>query len=377
MEQTKCGAGMSEQETTNDLEQASNLPVSNQSTFLAMLWIGFYTTILNIFTLTIFRFWGRTHFRRRLWADTKIGDDNLEYTGRGMELFIGFVIAIFTLMIPFVGSLILAQLFLEPVFLGIVFFVLYIALFIIIGIAIFLARRYHLSRSRYRSIRFAQTGSATGYGFAAFGYGLLTAITLGWFGPESRIRLSRRMWANAYYGNERFAFIDTPEAMAEPVYKSFAVAWVGGIVAYFGWIAWLVLSAGGSEFDPATTQDPAFVLKLYASLIPVLLIIGIAVAWHEAVMIRRIVKSLSVGGLKLSSRISTWDIIELVITNMLLLIVTLGFGYMAIQMRVWKRIANRMELDGEIDFAAIKQNEDQAPSQGEGLADGLDIVSNF
>ena len=368
---------MSDQGLINGLEQGSDLPVGNRSGFFPMLWIGFYTTILNILTLTVFRFWGRTHFRRRLWADTSIGDNSLEYTGRGMELFIGFVIAIFTLMVPFVGILVLGQLFLTPVLLGVVFFFAYLFLFVIIGIAIFLARRYHLSRSRFRGIRFAQTGSATGYGFAAFGYGLLTAITLGWFGPESRIRLSRRMWANAYYGNERFAFTDTPEALAEPVYKSFALAWVGGLIAYIGWIGWLMMSAGGAEFDPSTTQDVEFIIKLYISLIPFALIIGLAMAWHEAVMIRRIVKSLSVGGLKLSSRISTWDIIELVITNILLLIITLGFGHMAIQMRVWKRIANRMDLDGEIDFAAIKQNEDQAPSQGEGLADGLDLVSNF
>lgn len=342
-----------------------------------MLWIGFYTTILNIFTLTIFRFWGRTHFRRRLWADTSIGEESLEYTGRGMELFIGFIIAIFTLMVPFVGAVLAAQLLLGPELFVLVLIPLYLFLFIIIGIAIFLARRYHLSRTRYRGIRFAQTGSSIGYGFAAFGYGLLTAITIGWFGPEARIRLSRRMWDNAYFGNEKFSFTNNAEATAEPVYASFAVAWVGGLIGYIGWIAWLTVSMGGEDFDPAATQDVEFIIRLYASLIPVALFIGLAMAWHEAVMIRRIVKSLEVGGVRMSSKISTFDIIELTITNILLLIFTLGFGFMAVQMRVWKRIANRMSLEGEIDFATIKQNEHMAPSQGEGLADGLDIVSNF
>ncbi len=357
--------------------RGDTLPVGNRSTILAMLWIGFYTTILNIFTLTIFRFWGRTHFRRRLWADTFVGDDSIEYTGRGLELFIGFVIAIFTLMVPFVGAVVAAQLLLGPEMLVLVIIPLYLALFVIIGIAIFLARRYHLSRTRYRGIRFAQTGSAIGYGFAAFGYGILTAITLGWFGPEARIRLSRRMWDNAYFGSEKFSFANTEEAMREPVYASFAVAWVGGILAYGVWVAWLTLEMGGSDFDPAATQDVEFIVRLYLSMIPLIIFIGLALAWHEAVMIRRIIKSLEVGGLRMSSRISTFDIIELTITNVLLLIVTLGFGFMSVQMRVWRRVANRMSLDGEIDFATIKQNEHMAPSQGEGLADGLDIISNF
>jgi uncharacterized membrane protein YjgN (DUF898 family) len=371
---------MSETEaTTTSAVRGNALPVGNQSKILAMLWIGFYTTILNIFTLTIFRFWGRTHFRRRLWADTSVGADALEYTGRGMELFIGFVIAIFTLMLPFVGAIVAAQLLLGPELLVLVLIPLYLFLFIVIGIAIFLARRYHLSRTRYRGVRFSQTGSATGYGMATFGYGLLTAITLGWFGPEARIRLSRRMWDNAYYGSEKFQFTDNADARSEPVYASFAVAWVGTLIAYFGWIGMIAMMMAGAEgeFDPSTTQDLEFLGMIYLSFIPVIIIIGLAVAWHEAVMIRRIVKSLEVGGLKLSSRISTFDIIELTITNVFLLIFTLGFGFMAVQMRVWKRIANRISLDGEIDFAAIKQSEDKAPSQGEGLADGLDIISNF
>lgn len=369
-------------ESAGAVERGANLPVGNKSKILAMLWIGFYTTILNIFTLTIFRFWGRTHFRRRLWADTHIGDDTLEYTGRGMELFIGFVIAIFTLMLPFVGVIVAAQLFLGPELLGLVLLPLYLFLFIIIGVAIFLARRYHLSRTRYRGVRFAQTGSATGYGMATFGYGLLTAITLGWFAPEARLRLSRRMWDNAYFGSEKFSFQPTEEASREPVYASFALAWVGGFVGYIALLGFvfapaIIAASQGQEPDPADFESVEFLIRLYGSSIVFAIVVGLAMAWHEAVMIRRIVKSLHVGGLKLSSRISTWDIIELTITNVLLFIFTLGFGFMAVQMRVWKRIANRMSLDGEIDFAAIKQNQDEAPSQGEGLADGLDIVSNF
>lgn len=372
-----AGTPVTEEGAPSGPTRGADLPIGNRSKILVMLWIGFYTTILNIFTLTIFRFWGRTQFRRRLWADTYAGDETIEYTGRGMELFVGFLIAIFTLMLPFVGAVVAAQLLLGPELIAVVIIPLYLALFVVIGIAIFLARRYHLSRTRYRGIRFAQTGSSIGFGFAMFGYGLLTAITLGWFGPEARIRLSRKMWDKAYYGSEKFSFTNNEEAAKEPVYASFAVAWVGGLLAYGVWAFWLISSMGGADFDPSTTQDVEFILRLYVSMIPLIIFIGLAMAWHEAVMIRRIVKSLDVAGLRFSSRMSTFDIIELTITNVLLLIFTLGFGFMAVQMRVWKRIANRMSVDGEIDFAAIKQNEAEAPRQGEGLADGLDIISNF
>lgn len=364
-------------EQTGD-ETTTDLSIKNQSNILAMLWIGFYTTILNIFTLTIFRFWGRTHFRRRLWADTSVGGEPLEYTGRGLELFIGFVIAIFTFMLPFIGALLAAQLFLGAIMLGVVVTLLYLFMFVVVGAAIYLARRYHLSRTRFRGIRFAQTGSAWGYGFAVLGYTILALVTFGWAGPYARLRLSRMLWSKAYFGSEQFRFENTEEAQREPVYLSFALAWVGTIVLYGAWVVWLVMGMGGSPEEMATaTQDVEFILKLYLSLIPLILLLSLFIAWHEAVMIRKIVKSLSVANARFSGRIGTWDIIELAITNTLLIVFTLGIGVMAAQMRVWKRIANRMSLEGEVDFAAIKQNEDAAPKSGEGLADGLDLVSNF
>lgn len=107
------------------------------------------------------------------------------------------------------------------------------------------------------------------------------------------------------------------------------------------------------------------------------LVIAVFVSWHFAVVTRRITKSLSLDGLAFSSRLSTFDIVELSITNTLLIIFTLGVGLMAAQMRMWKRLAKRMVLTGALDFAAIEQSSVDAPKQGEGLADGLDLVSNF
>jgi uncharacterized membrane protein YjgN (DUF898 family) len=253
---------------------------------------------------------------------------------------------------------------------------IYLMLFVIVGVAIFLARRYHLSRTTYRGIRFAQTGSAWGYGFAAFGYGILTVLTLGWFAPAMQIRLSRRMWSNAWYGGVKFRFEDTPEAKREPVYLSFALAWVGGVAAYGLWGFWIATS-GLFQATDAVQPDMRAIGMIYLSMIPLILVIAVFVSWHFAVMTRRITKSLRLEGVSFGSRLSTFDIVELTITNLFLVVFTLGIGVMAAQMRVWKRLANRLVLSGSIDFSAIEQSSANAPKQGEGLADGLDLVSNF
>lgn len=354
------------------------LRIENTSKFGRMFWIGTYTTLLSIVTLTIFRFWGRTNFRRQLWSDTTIGGEPLEYTGTGKELFIGFFIAIFTLMLPFIGLLVAAQALLADVGLALAVIAIYLVFFWLIGVAVYLARRYHLSRTRFRGIRFAQTGSAVSYGFQYFGWLFATLLTLGWLAPLMRIDLSKKLWEGAYFGSEKFQFLKTPEAKSEPVYTSFALSYLGMIAIYAGWFIFLQVTMGLDQLAEETLfLDLMNVVLFYGSLFAFGFIGAFFYSWHEAVMVRRIVKSIHLQGTPLSSRISMMDILVLTLTNGLIVVFTLGLGIMVAQMRVWKKIANTMSVAGPIDLAAIAQTTEEGPSQGEGLADGLDLVSNF
>ena len=49
---------------------------------------------LMILTLGWSRFWGRTRLRRYLWNHFAILGDRFEYRGRGIELFVGFVLVL-------------------------------------------------------------------------------------------------------------------------------------------------------------------------------------------------------------------------------------------------------------------------------------------
>ncbi|MEO1043524.1 MAG: DUF898 family protein [Pseudomonadota bacterium] len=359
---------------TDNTEGAPVLHVANASRIRRMLWIGFYTFALNILTLTLFRFWGRTHFRRQLWSDTTIGDDALEYTGRGIELFIGFLIATFTIMIPTVVLLLLAQLLLGETGALIAIFILYFGLFWLMGVAVFLVRRYLISRTRYRGVRFEQRGSAITYGWRAFGYLFATALTLGWLSPFVRLRLSKYMWDNAYFGSEKIHFEETEEAKSEPVYKSFAVMWVGGIVLYTLFVTIMFNAMSAVEL---ATGHIGVVLKFYGAGLVLGVLFALFAAWYQAVMTRKIVKSLSIAGVKASCDLTAIQLLRVWFLGVLLSIVTLGIGSLAFNMMIWRLIANHIRFDGEIDFEAIEQAASTGPSQGEGIADGLDIGSAF
>ena len=131
----------------------------------------FVNLLLQILTLGIFRFWARTRERRFLWSHVSLGEDRLEYTGRGLELFLGFLIVMIVL-IP-IGAIFqglsLAVGDSEP---GIIIVtVLYITgLMFLIHLAIYRTRRYRLSRTLWRGIRGTLTGSPVRYALVAMAW---------------------------------------------------------------------------------------------------------------------------------------------------------------------------------------------------------------
>ncbi len=54
---------------------------------------------LELVTVGFYRFWLATDIRRHLWSNTYIDGDAAEYTGRGKELLLGFLIAM-AILVP-------------------------------------------------------------------------------------------------------------------------------------------------------------------------------------------------------------------------------------------------------------------------------------
>lgn len=353
----------------------SSWRVEQRSKLLSFVWLGVWTNLVTLLTLTLFRFWQRTLFRRKLWGETTINDEPLEYIGKGSELFFGFLIALLVLGLPPALGFFLIQQFLGPIWVGVYVSVLYLFLFVLIGVAIFLARRYQLSRTMWRGVRFRQTGSAWAYSFAAIGYGILTGLTFGWFGPVARLRLARRMWKDVLYGDMPFSWDEEPPGPKEPVYLSFALSWFGFVLPYIG----LIVAIIALRFNP--TPEAGFDIAKLGAVYAIAFGFGIVyllfAAWHEAVMFRRVTQSLSIGTVRLRSHFSTWDYLGAAFGGVLITVLTLGFGFMAAQMLLWRTVANRLELEGALDIDAIQQAEGRGPRTGEGLADAFDLSGGF
>src|SRR6202044_3485092 len=120
---------------------------------------------LLMFTLGLYRFWFATDVRRFLWSNTEIKGDTLEYTGLATELLVGFLFAV-AILVPLYMAFALVALELDmvavtPALIG-------FALLALLGeYALYRARRYRLTRTVFRGLRFDQHGSPWRYALYA------------------------------------------------------------------------------------------------------------------------------------------------------------------------------------------------------------------
>ena len=124
--------------------------------------------MLELFTLGFYRFWLATDMRRHLWSHTSADGDAPEYTGTAKELLIGFLFAL-AILVPiylvyfFIG--LEAERFQAFASIPLVVF------FYLFTNSLYRARRYRMTRTVWRGVRFGMGGSGWAYAWrAAFGY---------------------------------------------------------------------------------------------------------------------------------------------------------------------------------------------------------------
>jgi uncharacterized membrane protein YjgN (DUF898 family) len=133
--------------------------------------------LLELITFGFYRFWLATNIRRHLWTNISVDGDALEYAGTGRELLIGFLFAL-AILVPIYFAYFAIGIEAErwKAFASIPFGIIFYGLY---QFAIFRARRYQLTRTLWRGVRFWMTGSGLAYMARAMGWTLLTVLTLG------------------------------------------------------------------------------------------------------------------------------------------------------------------------------------------------------
>jgi len=330
--------------------------------------------LLNLVTLTLYRFWGKTEVRRRLWSSIHLNDEPFEYTGRGKELFLGFLFALTVIGLPFLIVIFGAQ-FLAPGLAGLIILPFYVFLSFLLGYGRFTAFRYIASRTSWRGVRFQLTGSPRSYGWNYMGYVWLSAVTLGWFWPAADRRLAGPLWDGLRFGDRPFRF-RIEDARKEKVYGAYALGWVCMFVAYFflmgalvAIMAPLVKANGGKPAEP--TLD--IIIQIYALTGAFALVYAVVFAPFQAAMLRSVAAGIGHDELRFKVRVKWYELAWMSLSNFVLLTFSLGFLMPFVEARVSRFLFDRLEISGTADLDGIGQAADLGPRTGEGLADAFGI----
>jgi uncharacterized membrane protein YjgN (DUF898 family) len=197
--------------------------------------------LLELVTFGFYRFWVTTDIRRYLWSHTEVDGDAFEYTGRASELLIGFLLAMAIL-----GPLFLAYFVLGLEFERVKAFAslpLYLVLIAFGQFAAYRARRYRLTRTVWRGVRFWMTGSGWSYAWRSMLWGLLLGPTIGLAYPWRWAALERFKLRHTLYGTLPGRF----EATGGHLFRRVWWIWLLGILPFAllfgGAIALIVMQA--------------------------------------------------------------------------------------------------------------------------------------
>ncbi|MEY3292362.1 MAG: hypothetical protein RJB12_133 [Pseudomonadota bacterium] len=335
--------------------------------------------LLNLITLTLYRFWGKTEVRQRVWRGIRLNDEAFEYTGRGVELFIGFLLALLVIGLPFLIVIFGIQ-FTQHWAFGLALLPLYVGLFWLWGFGVFSAFRYMASRTTWRGVRFRLKGSASAYAWNYLLAIFLGGLTAGWFWPHAERQLASRVWEELRFGDRRLRFrMERSERFG--IYGPFALGWFGTLVGYIALSAVLVAAAmaAGPSLQPSADGQPPvpsvlFTLMVYAVILAVSPIFLLIWAPYQAALLRSIAAGVTLDKSTFTLNVKAIPLWWLTVTNLFALLVSLGFLMPWVQARTARFLIQRLESTGTARLDLARQAE-RGPGSGEGLADAFGFSS--
>jgi uncharacterized membrane protein YjgN (DUF898 family) len=374
---------------------------------------------LLLCTLGIYRFWLTTDIRRFLWSNTELAGETFEYTGTARELLLGFLIAL-AILVPLYAVLFILTL--DAGTIGALSGSISFVLLTFLGhYAVYRARRYRLTRTVYRGVRFHQSGSAVRYGICALFWWTLIVLTLGLAYPFAQSRLERYKMRHTFFGDLSGRF----EGSGWSLFLRGVVLWcitilplAYGLIAMLGSIDWKTIGDATSSDDWLTGLGAASVVGVL-TLTWTLLAIAILYPLFQAITWRWWASGLRFGDVVVTSRLRNVQVlgvygrflaytllftIAAAIVGMIviLLFVSLlgglettrnealatvaGVGFYAVAMLgystiyqatvklgLWRCLSESLELSGLAALDRVSAAGQASSPVGEGLADALNV----
>ena len=287
--------------------------------------------LLSLLTFGLYLPWAKTARRQYMWQNIEIAGHRLRYHGTGKELFVGYAKVVLGYLIFVATPIGATKLLGKPV--GITVQVLLsLALAVLIPFAIWGSRRYLLSRTTWRGIRF-RLGDGTGREAKRFaktmvlGY-LLTIVTLGLYGPIWTNRMHTIVTNSTALGTQPFSY----------------------------------------------RGEDKVVFKMALKAIPlVLLTLGLYSFWYASKLLRYQAENTWFDSAHGELHISGGELFQLLLLQVFALMFTLGLAFPWVTTYSLRFYLSRLRFVGPIQFDRIYQAASSGDASANGLADALDV----
>ncbi len=299
----------------------------------SLLGIHIINVLLTIVTVGVYYFWAKVRVRSYLLSQTEFNGDRFAYHGTGKELLLGFLKAMVLIGIPLFlvefAARVIARGAIAQAVAGIISYAIILAF---LAFAMIGARRYRLSRTSWRGIRFSFRGPVLPFVKLFLWGSFLTTITLGLYYPFFETRRHGFLVSHSYFGSEQFSFDGRGREL-------------------FG----------------------RYVLTLALS-IPTL---GLCWFWFLASKQRYFWERTTFGAARFRSTVTGSRLLLLSLGNALLLVLTLGLGWPWVVVRNARFACAYLTIEGLLDLTAVRQEAQAVSTTGEGLAGILDAGFDF
>jgi uncharacterized membrane protein YjgN (DUF898 family) len=289
----------------------------------SLLGIHVVNVFLTLLTFGVYSFWAKIRVRRYLFAQTELAGDRFAFHGRGVEVLVGFVKAVIVFGLPLAALQYVPHLIdAGPAMTVAASIAAYALVSVIIPVARTGARRYRLSRSSWRGIRFSFRGRTIAFVRVYVVGALLTVLTLGLYYPIFATRNHSFLVRHSHFGNARFNF-----------------------------------NGHGAEL----LADFVFALLL---TLPTL---GFVWFWYLARQRVYFWSHTTLLAGRFRATITGFSLFRLLLGNLFVIVLTLGLGWPWATVRTMRFWCRNLSLEGAVDLAAIQQEAQPASATGEGL----------
>ena len=340
----------------------------------AYVWLVVRNGLLGLVTFQIYRFWGRTRLRRMLWSHTRVGREYLVYTGRGIELFLGFLLAM-VLLFPATALLVnwwWVNLPDKPQFRDIlpVYLVMTGVFGYLYPLAFYRGWRYRLSRTRWGVLGCRWRAEGLVLAIQTLGAILAELASAGLLMPITRPWLWRRFWSRVEIGGRP---VVCRPLRRRPLFR--ALLFGVGLVVLSGLASALLFNLDAVPLIPSYDVFVAGAWQEYlAGFVPGGMLAGVG-AWviWRAHFLREAVAALHWEGLdaRLDITVPRYGLYQL--GNLALVFFTLGLGFALLPYRRFAFFCRHLQLCGVLDPSRLTPAEGEPGLTGEGLWEVFDL----